>query len=369
MTQPRSTDVHLPRLQRLRRRLAEEELNGLLVSHGPNVRYLSGFSGSSALLLVGPEGVQLFTDPRYGQQAADEVPSSLEVRVVDDGLAEAAAEELRGLAGGAHALRVGVEGPRLSVRSYRELRERAGEVEWSELEGVVEGLRALKEPGEVGRIEEAAAVACRALEDLLGGLEEGMSELEVVAELEYRLRAEGSGSPPFETIVASGARSALPHASASRRVLEEGDLVLLDFGATVEGYCSDVSRTVVLGPASAWQREVHEAVLRAQRAAREAVSPGRPAAEVDAAARGVLEEAGFGERFSHSTGHGIGLEVHEEPRVSRNSEEVLRTGHVVTIEPGVYLPGRGGVRIEDDIVAEDDGGRALTDFPRRLLEL
>lgn len=369
MTPAGSKAVHLRRIQQLRRRLTEEELDGLLVSHGPNIRYLTGFSGSAALLLVGPDAARLFTDRRYGEQALDEVPSDLDVHVVDDGLTAAAAEELSGRADGGRGARVGVESERLSIRSFRGLREAAGGVEWCEAEGVVEGLRALKEPGEVRRIEEAAGIACRAVESLLDRLEEGMSELEVVAELEYRLRAEGSGSPPFETIVASGPRSALPHAAAGRRALREGDLVLLDVGATAGGYCSDVSRTVVLGTASAWQREVHAAVRRAQRAAREAVSPGRPVGEVDGAARRVLDEAGFGDRFGHSTGHGIGLEVHEGPRVSQKSDEVLQEGHVVTIEPGVYLPDRGGVRIEDDLVLEVEGGRALTDLSRDLLEL
>ncbi|HKK09005.1 MAG TPA: M24 family metallopeptidase, partial [Gemmatimonadota bacterium] len=257
----------------------------------------------------------------------------------------------------------------LSVRDRERLGEGAPGPEWRASTGLVEDLRARKDPGEVAWIERAGAMACRALERTLSHVEAGATELEVTAELEYRLREEGSEGPAFESIVAAGPRSALPHARPSDRALAEGDLLLLDFGAVAGGYRSDITRTVVIGEPSSWQLEIHGAVLAARRAALEAAAPGVPAREVDGAARASLEAAGHGERFGHATGHGLGLEVHEAPGVSRRSDAILQEGHVVTIEPGVYLPGRGGVRVEDDVLLEAGGARLLTDFPLALREL
>jgi len=353
------------RLDSLRERLAEEELDALVVSHPPNFRYLSGFSGSAGLLLVQGHGALLLVDGRYDEQAVEEVGAGIEVRVAEESLRDLLAEAL---GTSDDPPRVGLEAHRLTVEGAGRIREAAGDVEWSETTDLVEDLRAVKDADEVRRIARAAEVACRALEELLNVVEEGVSEQALVAELEYRLRAAGSGRPAFDSIVASGPRSALPHATPGERRVREGDLVLLDFGATVEGYCSDVTRTVVLGPAREWQREVQEAVRAARDAAVEAAVPGREAREVDRAAREVLEERGLVESFPHSTGHGLGLEVHEGPSLSRKSDEILRDGNVVTIEPGVYLRGRGGIRLEDDVVVADHP-RVLTDAPRALREL
>lgn len=354
------------RLQRVRAVLAERELGGLLVTHLPNVRYLSGFTGSSALLLAAPAGVRLVTDSRYGEQAAEEAAEPARVRVARDGrleaVAEAAAElEVRG--------RVAYESQHVTVRQREKLSERCPGLAWTGVEGLVESWRARKEPGEVERIRSAAELGDRVLEELLAVVEEGTTERALAAELDYRLRLAGSEGVAFDTIVAAGPRSALPHATPGARPLREGDLVLLDFGARVDGYCSDMTRTFVLGRASDWQREVHGAVRRAQAAAVEAVAPGVAASEVDEAAREVLREAGLEERFGHSTGHGLGLEVHEDPSLSRRSDATLDPGAVVTVEPGAYLPGRGGVRIEDDVSVEESGARSLTGFSRELREL
>lgn len=354
------------RLARLRRRLEDAGLGGFLVVHPPNIRYLSGFSGSSAFLLVLREETHLLTDFRYEEQAASEIPSDVSLRVAREGLFP----ELGALCGSLTGIgRVGFEPARVTVRDHGELRERCADLSWMEADGEVEALRARKGPEELALLRCAVEAAREALDHTLKRVEEGATELELVAELEYALRRAGSGPPPFEPIVAGGPRSSLPHARPGDRPLAEGDLLLFDFGAEVGGYCSDLTRTFVLGSARDWQRDVHGAVEEARGAAVEALRPGTPCREVDAVARAVLDRHGYGERFGHSTGHGIGLEIHEDPRLSRRSEEVVREGHVVTVEPGVYLPGRGGVRIEDDVAVGEDGPVLLGEVPRELREL
>lgn len=353
------------RLGALRARLSDEGLDALVVSHAPNLRYLTGFAGSTGLLLVERDRALLLVDSRYEEQAREEAADGVEVRLADDGLRDGLAAELPEEGGGA----VGFEAHRTTVRAARRLRDGAAGVSWRETGGLVEEIRARKEDDEVALLREASAVACRALGEALGLVEAGATEAEVAAELDYRLRLGGTGPPAFDSIVASGPRSALPHARPSDRVIREGDLVLFDFGATVEGYCSDVTRTVVVGASRPWQRRVHGAVRAALDAAVSAAEPGRPAAEVDAAARRALEERSVEEgAFGHSVGHGIGLEVHEKPSLSRESDDILQTGNVVTIEPGVYLRGRGGVRIEDDVVI-GDGGEVMSDASRDLVEI
>lgn len=354
------------RLARLRTHLVEEELDGIVTGHPPNVRYLSGFTGSSSLLAVLPGRVLLLTDFRYEEQAGAEAAVEVEIHIARDGLFDLLGELLDQASAGRP---LGFEAEHLTVRDRERLEEKVPGPEWRASTGMVEGLRARKGPEELALIERAGVMACRALEGTLETVRAGASELDVTAELEYRLRAEGSEGPAFETIVAAGPRSALPHARPSGKLLEEGELVLLDFGAVAAGYRSDITRTVVLGSPEPWQREVHAAVLAAREAALEAVRPDAPAREVDAAARASLEAAGYGDRFGHATGHGLGLEVHEAPGVSRRSDAILQEGHVVTIEPGVYLPGRGGVRVEDDVVLRAGGARLLTDFPLGLREL
>lgn len=353
------------RLGTLRGRLSEEELDALLVSHPTNLRYLSGFSGSAGLLLVEAERALLLVDSRYEEQASEEAAPGVEVRLAAEGLTDGLADAVEGRRGAV----LGYEAHRLTVVRARRLEEEADRVAWRETDGLVEEIRARKEPGEIELLREAGRAACRALEDALEAVEEGMSERDVVAELEYRMRRAGSGAPAFDSIVASGPRSALPHARPSDRRLRDGDLVLFDLGATVEGYCSDMTRTVVLGSARPWQRETHEAVRAARDAAVSVVEPGRAVRDVDAAARSVLAERSLGEAaFGHSVGHGIGLEVHENPSLSATSDAVLQEGNVVTIEPAVYLRGRGGVRLEDD-VAVGDRPDVLTGFGRELLEI
>lgn len=356
------------RLDALRAALERESLPGLLIVHPPNVRYLCGFTGSAGWLVVDREDAVLLTDLRYEEQALSEAARGVEVRIAEEGLAGELADLLAEFGpDGPDAL--GFEAHRLTVRALRELEEGCADLEWREAGELVEDLRSRKDGDELRRIGEAARVACSVLEGMTSAVEEGMEERELAAEIDHRLRRSGSGPPPFETIVASGPRSALPHARPSDRRLREGDLLLVDFGARVDGYCADVTRTFVLGAPEGWQREIHAAVREARAAAVRALVPGTEAREVDRAARGALEEHGLGERFGHSTGHGLGLEVHEAPSLSTRSEAVLDAGNVVTVEPGVYLRGRGGVRIEDDVAVEDDGPSVLTAWPRELSEL
>ncbi len=368
MSRKRTPEVE--RWRRLEERLAKLELDALLVSHAANVRYLSGFTGSSALLLHPRAAAPvLVTDFRYEEQAAAEVRAPTRVRVARNGLIPALGEVLESTK---QLVAIGFDSEHLSVLDRRRLGEVAPEVRWVEAEGVVSRLRAIKDPGEVEAIRAAASVAESALERTLAwlrGAPKPPSERVIAARLEFELRSGGSDAPPFEVIVASGPRTSLPHARPDDRSPAPGDLLLIDFGASVAGYCCDITRTFVFGPAEDWQGELHAAVLRAQRAAIEAIAPEAAAADVDRAARGVLAEYGWDRLFGHSTGHGIGLEVHEEPRLSRRSEDLLAPGHVVTVEPGVYLPGRGGVRIEDDVVVTDGGAERLTAFRRRLIEL
>ncbi len=352
--------------------MAERGLAAFLSVHPANVRYLTGFTGSSGFLLVGTDGAGLVTDFRYREQASEEVPDGLPVWIHGDGWREEVAARLPSVIGDSapgDSRAVGFESDRMTVRDRERLEEAAPDARWSGVSGLVEDLRARKSDDEVERIRRAARLGDRVLETFLEEVAEGATETELAAELDYRLRLAGSEGVAFDTIVAGGPRSALPHARPSRRTLGEGDLLLVDFGARAEGYCSDMTRVFCLGPPEEWQRSLHRSVLRAQRAALDRVEPGVEAAAVDAAAREALEADGLADHFGHSAGHGIGLEVHEGPAVSRRSDDRLQEGHVITVEPGAYLEGRGGVRIEDDVVVRAGGAEVLTGFPRELREL
>lgn len=342
-------------------------LDAILLSHAANIRYLSGFTGSAGVLLVTRlDGAFLITDFRYEEQARDQVPADISVWTARDGVWAELGRLLPSLRG---VRRIGFEPERLSVRDREELGERCGGILWDRAPKLVEALRSRKQPEEVERIRRAARIAQRGLEAVLERTDEGVTERQLAAELDYALRREGSGPLPFESIVAGGPRSSLPHAEPGDRPLREGDFLLLDFGATVDGYCCDTTRTVVLGRARPWQREMYESVLEAQQAAIAAIVPGVAAREVDRSARRALQSCGLQDRFGHSTGHGIGLEVHEDPRLSGSSSDVLLPGHVVTVEPGVYLPGRGGVRIEDDVAVAEHGAVLVTAGAGGIVEL
>jgi len=346
--------------------LLGSNLDGLLVTSLPNIRYLTGFSGSNALLLLTPTESWFFTDFRYEAQVAHEVVGATRVVIETSSLWKGLWENL-GSRHGAAAF--GFESAHIAHRDFQRLIEDGSRWTWRPTTDFVENLRASKEPREVESIRLAGVIATSALEKTLSELRSGQTENEVAGILELNLRNAGSDGFPFGSIVASGPRSALPHARAGSRTIARGDFVLLDFGAVFEGYCADVTRTVVVGKPSERQREVYEAVKEANERARSLIAPGMTGQQADAIARNALTARGFGEAFGHGLGHGLGIEVHEAPRLSRVAEGKLPQGAVVTIEPGVYLPEFGGVRIEDDVHLTAGGAELLTEFPRELIEL
>lgn len=359
------SDVRSQRLALLVEGLTAAHLDALLLTSLPNIRYLTGFSGTSALLFVTARDAVLITDFRYQTQVADEVTDRVRVLIEAQSLWSGLWHHVAQ----AHVAVIGFESAHLPHRDFQRLLEQGARYQWRPTLDLVETLRERKDASEVALIARAAQVACDALGATLPQLHVGMTELAVAGVLEKALRDAGSEDFPFPSIVASGPRSALPHARSSARVVDTGDLLLLDFGAVVGGYCADVTRTVVMGPASADQREIHEVVRLANTRAAGAVRAGMTGRDADAVARGYIEACGYGELFGHSLGHGIGLEVHEAPRLARTAEGALPEGAVVTIEPGVYRPGWGGVRIEDDVHLTHEGPRILTPFTRELVEL
>lgn len=358
-------DHRAARLAALRARLAQAEIDALLVQSLPNIRYLTGFTGSAGLLLVRALDAVLVTDFRYAAQAPREVGDAARVEIdqvnVWDRMAKVAGERAGRV--------LGFEAHVATVRD-RERLDRFGAGRLEPAGDTVERLRSVKDAGEVAAIAAAAALALEALAAVLPTVSTGEQERAVAARLESALRIGGSEWHPFPTIVASGPRAALPHAGTSDRVLGRGEWLLLDFGAQVDGYCADLTRTVIVGRrADERQRQVYETVRAAQARALQCVRAGMTGREADALARDVIVQHGFGEGFGHSLGHGLGLEVHEAPRLAATAEGLLPTGAVVTIEPGIYLPGWGGVRLEDDVHLSPEGPVLLSDNQVDLLEL
>lgn len=355
-------ELEAARRAALAAQLEREGLGALVVTHPPNVRYLSGFTGSAGILLVRPEGSVLVTDFRYASQAPQEAPG-VDVQVERTNLWERI-----GRLAGSHPLAVGIEAASLTVRDAERV---SGLVKGRVVltTDLVERLRAAKAPAEVAAIRAAAALAHDALAEVLPTVRAGQEEIAIAAALESALRRRGSEWHPFQTIVASGPRAALPHARSSRRAVQRGEFLLIDFGAQVDGYCADITRTVAVGKADERQRAVYDLVAEAQRRARTHVRAGMTGREADALARDVIAARGFGEAFGHSLGHGLGLEVHEAPRLSQTGDAPLPLHAVVTIEPGVYLPGWSGVRIEDDVHLGPEGPVLLSDGLTDLIEL
>jgi Xaa-Pro aminopeptidase len=357
------------RLSGLRARLVDEGVSAAVLAHVPNIAYCTGFEGvfdaePAHLAIVTEDDALLYTDSRYVEaltSAAEGGPWN--VRMPAGDLTEAVCTDLAT----AGVDRVSLEDTVPHARFLRFADRFAGEVVPSA--GWVELLRTVKDEDEISRIVAAQELTDRAFEHVLGVIRRGVTERDVALELEMFMRREGSEGVAFSPIVAGGLNSALPHANVTDRVLEEGDFLVLDFGARVGGYCADMTRTVVVGHASQRHREVYDTVLAASRAGIAAVRGGVTGADMDAAARAVIVERGFGEYFGHGLGHGVGLEVHELPGVGPRSGAAIPTGSVITIEPGVYLPGFGGARIEDLTVVEEAGARVLTRSTKDLLEL
>ncbi|MQA62188.1 MAG: M24 family metallopeptidase [Actinophytocola sp.] len=353
--------IHLTRRNALRGLLADAQLDAILVTDLNNIRYLTGFTGSNAALLVHvtEERRTLFsTDGRYQTQANTEVPDLEHV------LERASAAALLGRAAAEPASygRVGFESQLVSVDAYSTMTEQAEGVELRRAPGLTEQLRMVKDESEIDALRMASAAADRALADLIehGGVRAGWTERQVARELENLMLDHGSDGAAFPSIVAAGQYSAIPHHRPTDAVLADGDFVKLDFGAVIDGYHSDVTRMLVIGKPAAWQRDLYSLVLTSQAAGCAASRPGEKVSDVDDAARGVIERAGYGDEFSHGLGHGVGLEVHEAPSLTKTGIGTLSAGMTVTVEPGVYLVGRGGVRIEDTLVVTTEGSEILT---------
>jgi len=348
----------------LRERLSARSLDALLLTSLPNIRYMTGFTGSNALAVITRRGGLFVSDSRYRLQSAAEVKGLKRV-IGSAGLLEDAAAA-RALA---RCRNAGFEADSLTYAQYRSLKKLFPRVAFRPVTGLVEEMALVKDRDEIAAIAGAARVADSVFRDVLKAIRAGATELDIAAEITWLTRRRGGDADAFDVIVASGPNGALPHARPGARKIRTGDFVIMDFGAVVQGYCSDLTRTVCVGAAPRAMRKAYDAVLEAHAAALRAAHGDMPARALDAAARGVLRRRGFGRYFTHSLGHGLGLRVHERPRVSPASGETLRTGSVITIEPGVYIPGKGGVRIEDDVLLEGGGCRLLTASPRQLILL
>jgi Xaa-Pro aminopeptidase len=350
------------RAQRAIGLLPDAGIDALLVTDLVNVRYLTGYTGSNGLAVIGFGGCSFVTDFRYVEQAAEQVDAAFDQRRGERDLLEVVEELLPG-----GPVRLGFEESHMSVRTHRRLRELLPErVLLIGVSGVVERLRAVKEPAEVDSMRRAAAIADDALRWVLERGLVGRTERDVALELEQRIRSLGSEDVSFPAIVAGGAHGALPHASPRDVEISRGELVVIDWGARVDGYNSDCTRTVAAGAADQDAASVYSLVLEAQLAGVGAVRPGAIGREVDSAARDLIEAAGHGAEFGHGLGHGVGLEVHENPRLSQRSDDVLAAGNAVTVEPGIYLPGRFGVRIEDLVIVTEDGCEIFSSIGKEL---
>lgn len=353
------------RLGRLRSALTNRKCDAALITSADNLRYLCGFTGSAGALLVDGRQALFATDSRYTLQAAGECPDTEVVPV--DGVSP---EEIGRVSERLSAARIALEADALSHSLFAEYRRKLPKrLLTAGLNSLVAPLRQIKDAGEIAVIEKACQLADRAFAHILPFIRPGMRETEVMLELEWFLRREGPADIAFPTIVASGIRSALPHGRASEKRLEKGDYVTLDFGARLNGYCSDITRTVVVGKATPEQRRVHQAVLDLLDWSVDQIRPGIKGADLDDRARKRLIGQGFDHAFSHGLGHGLGLAVHDGPLFGKRSKETLREGMVGTVEPGIYVPGWGGVRIEHDIVVTAEGARVLTHAPCSLIEL
>ncbi|MDF2571950.1 MAG: ypdF [Sporomusa sp.] len=337
-------------------------LDGIVVTKPENRQYFSGFTGSSGMLVISRQSPQLLTDFRYLEQAKQQAPL---YQIIRHGTAiyDTLAESVKGLGLG----RIGFESDFITWEVYQKLSDCLGETELLPVK--LDGLRIVKDQQELALLTKAVAIADSAFNDALKMIKPGITELDIALELEYQMRKLGAEKPAFDTIVASGLRSALPHGRASNKIIEAGNFITIDFGAVFEGYHSDMTRTVVVGTATDKQREIYNIVLAAQLAGINAVKAGKTGKEVDQIARQVIDDAGYSKYFGHGLGHGVGLFIHEEPRLSPSGDIKLAQGMVVSVEPGIYLPGWGGVRIEDLVVVSADGCTILTASSKDLIEL
>jgi len=349
------------RLTRLRQKLVEQELDAIVITQPENRRYLSGFTGSDGALIISADAAYLATDFRYYEQAQRQAPHFTLAKIEDK-----FPPRLAELVSDIGARRVGFESTHVTVDQHQRWAEAAKGFELVPTKGIVEELRAVKDEGELALIRQAVELSDAALAHIVEWLRPGMTEKEVAWELEAFMRTHGADTIAFDLIVGSGPNGAMAHAEPSDRQIQEGEPIVLDLGARVGGYCSDLTRTICLGAPDEKLRQIHSIVLEAQETAEAAMRAGLKGSTVDAIARDLIVAAGHGEHFGHSLGHGVGLAVHERPRLAKTSEDVLQAGMVVTVEPGIYIEGWGGVRIEDLVVVREQGIEVLTSAPKGL---
>ncbi len=354
----------MERVEKLRSAMNEAGIEALLLGSQYNRQYISGFSGSSGYVLITASKSILLTDFRYTVQAASQAAG---FEIVEHGTSPL--QNVLELLKGEGLSSLAFEQDHVTYAEYLSWSKTLEGIKLVPAAGLVENLRMFKDEAELAIMQEAAVLADRTFKHICGIIAPGISENDVALEMEVFMRSNGATSSSFDTIVASGERSALPHGVASDRIIGNNEFVKLDFGAYYKGYCSDITRTVVVGKPSDKHLEIYNIVLEAQLHALDHIKPGMTGMEADALARDVIVKYGYGDNFGHSTGHGLGMEVHEAPRLSRLSDTILTPGMVVTVEPGIYLPGFGGVRIEDDIVITESGIKILTSSPKELITL
>ncbi|MDQ0231937.1 Xaa-Pro aminopeptidase [Metabacillus malikii] len=352
------------KLEKIRNRFHELSIDGLLITSEFNRRYMTGFTGTSGLAIITETKAIFMTDFRYMEQAAKQV-QQFEI-IQHTGLLS---EEVAKVAKELGIKKLGFEQDHLTYQQYALYKNALATTEFVPVSGAVEKLRLIKSPSEIKILKEATEIADAAYNHILTYVKPGIREIEVSNELEFFMRKNGATSSSFDIIVASGYRSALPHGVATEKVIEKGDFVTLDFGAYYKGYCSDITRTFAVGEPADELKKIYEVVLEAQKRGMAGIKPGMNGKEADALTRNYITEQGYGEYFGHSTGHGLGMEVHEGPALSVRSNTILEPGMVVTVEPGIYVAGLGGVRIEDDTVITDSGNESLSHSPKELIIL
>jgi len=355
------------RVDSLRSRFQSLRIDSFLVTNPPHLRYLSGFSGSSGAGLVTPRSLRFFTDGRYAAQVKKELSGGWKVHVSPS--SDTLFRMIRDASVLKPGARVGIDGNTLSYEEFRTLKKMLHGVKFLPKAGVIEEIASIKDESEIRSIKKAVEITDRTFTEILPLIKPGVRELDIAAEISYRQRRGGAERDAFDTIVASGSRSALPHGQASSRKIGRGELVTLDFGCVVDGYHCDMTRTVAVGRIGRREKEIYALVLDAQQTAVAAVRAGMRTRELDAAARDVIRRGGYDKYFRHSLGHGIGLQIHEAPRISVQSGSVLKAGQVITVEPGVYFPPLGGVRIEDVVVVTPRGAAVLNRSPKELITL
>ncbi len=349
-------------MKKLQNYLVKNSVEAIVITELANIRYWSGFSGSNAMLIVSNKCIKIITDFRYDEQVRQELTRPAQVVIATEGMDKALFECLQEFES------VAFEGDYLTASQFLKYKEELASKKFSLLN--IDFMRAVKSAKEVAHMRRAASIANIAFEQTIKELKIGMTELEVAALLEYNCRMIGAAGMSFSTIVASGMHSAMPHAHPTSKPLEYGNFVVIDFGVVYEGYCSDMTRTIVMGRASEEQKHIYGIVLQAQQTALQAVKQGATASSIDTIARDIIKNAGYGEQFGHSTGHGVGLHIHEYPRLHSASKDTLKAGMAITIEPGIYVTGMGGVRIEDLVIVTKDGSDVLTaDISKELLEI